>query len=71
MAVRLGPGNAFVYEPGVQLIVAREPQPRHEEAFTHEPDLVLVPRPSANRTQTSLRGLRKLDCGVQATGSTR
>src|SRR6185437_14223417 len=28
MAVRLGPGDAFVHEPGVQLVVALEPQPR-------------------------------------------
>ena len=41
MAVRLGPGDAFVHEPGVQLVVALEPQPRREEALTHEPDLVL------------------------------
>src|ERR1700679_1805756 len=41
MAVRLGPGDAFVHEPGVQLVVALEPQPRREEALTHEPDRVL------------------------------
>jgi hypothetical protein len=41
MAVRLGPGDAFVHEPGVQLVVTLEPQPRREEALTHEPDLVL------------------------------
>jgi hypothetical protein len=41
MAVRLGPGDAFVHEPGVQLVVALEPQPRREEALAHEPDLVL------------------------------
>src|ERR1700727_3181036 len=41
MAVRLGPGGAFVHEPSVQLVVALEPQPRREEALTHEPDLVL------------------------------
>jgi hypothetical protein len=41
MAVRLGPGDAFVHEPGVQLVVALEPQPRREEALTHESDLVL------------------------------
>src|SRR5271154_5492861 len=41
MAVRLGPGNAFVHEPGIQFVVRLEPQPRREEALTHEPDLVL------------------------------
>jgi hypothetical protein len=41
MAVRLGPGNAFVHEPGVQFVVRLEPQPRREEALAHEPDLVL------------------------------
>ena len=41
MGMRLGPGDAFVHEPGVQLVVALEPQPRREEAPTHEPDLVL------------------------------
>src|ERR1700735_5607360 len=41
MGMRLGPGDAFVHEPGVQLVVALEPQPRREEALTHEPDRVL------------------------------
>jgi hypothetical protein len=39
--VRLGPGDAFVHEPGVQLVIALEPQPRREEALAHEADLVL------------------------------
>ena len=39
--MRLGPGDAFVHQPGVQLVVALEPQPRREEALAHEPDLVL------------------------------
>ena len=33
--------RAFVEQPGVQLVVALEPQPRREEAFAHEADLVL------------------------------
>ena len=41
MGVRLGPDDAFVDEPGVQLVVALEPQPRREEALAHQPDLVL------------------------------
>src|SRR5215211_8713482 len=41
MAVRLGVGNALVGEPGVHLVVIFEPQPRREEAFTDQPDLVL------------------------------
>ena len=41
MAVRLGVGDALVEQPGVQLLVALEPQPRREEALAHQPDLVL------------------------------
>src|SRR5277367_6539804 len=41
MAVRLGPGDAFVHEPGIQFGVRLEPQPWREEALAHEPDLVL------------------------------
>ena len=39
--MRLGPGQAFVEQPGVQLVVALEPQPRREEALADEADLVL------------------------------
>ena len=41
MAMGLGVGDALIEQPGVQLIEALEPQPRREEAFTHQPDLVL------------------------------
>ena len=41
MGMRLGPGEAFVDEPGVQVVVALEPKPRREEALAHETDLVL------------------------------
>ena len=41
MLVRLGVGDAAVEQPGVQLLVARHPQPRREEALAHHPDLVL------------------------------
>ena len=41
VGVRLGPDDTFVDEPGVQLAVALEPQPRREEALAHEADLVL------------------------------
>ncbi len=41
MAVRLGVGNTLVEQPGVQLFVVLEPQPRREEALPDEPDLVL------------------------------
>ena len=41
MAMRLGVGDALVEQPGIQLVVALEPQPRREEALTHQPDLVL------------------------------
>ena len=51
--------NALVGEPGVHLVVVFEPQPRREEAFTDQPDLVLdLP-------------FSQPDAGVQATGSTR
>jgi hypothetical protein len=41
MGVRSGPGEAFVDEPSVQILVALEPKPRYEEARAHQPDLVL------------------------------
>src|SRR6266568_116585 len=41
MAMRLGVGDAFVEQPGVQLVKVLEPQPGREEALAHEPDLVL------------------------------
>jgi hypothetical protein len=36
-----GVGNAFVQQPGVQLIQGFEPQPWREESFANQPDLVL------------------------------
>ena len=41
VGVRFRPGQTFIEEPGVQLVIALEPQPRREEAFAHEADLVL------------------------------
>src|SRR5207253_10548646 len=41
MTMRLGVGDAFIGEPGVELFVVFEPQPRRKEAFPDEPDLVL------------------------------
>jgi hypothetical protein len=41
MAMRLGIGNALVEQPGVQFVVALDPQARGEEALAHQPDLVL------------------------------
>ena len=41
MAMRLGVGDAFVEQPGVQLVEGFEPQPRREEALADKPDLVL------------------------------
>src|SRR6202047_4354663 len=41
MAMRLGVGNAFIEQPGVQFVKVLEPQPRREEALADEPDLVL------------------------------
>jgi len=37
----LGVGDAFVGEPGVELVIVFEPQPRREEPLADEPDLVL------------------------------
>src|ERR1700740_3558015 len=41
MLVRLGVSDAAVEQPGVQLLIARHPQPWREEALAHDPDLVL------------------------------
>ena len=41
MAVHLGVGDALIEQPGVQLVVGLEPQPRREEALADQPDLVL------------------------------
>jgi hypothetical protein len=40
MRMRLGVSNAFVDEPGVQLTIGFEPQPRREEALADKPNLV-------------------------------
>jgi hypothetical protein len=54
----LGVGDAFVQQPGVQLVEDFEPQPRREEALPEQPDLV------------STWPFSQPDAGVQATGST-
>src|ERR1700677_1538040 len=41
MGMYLGVGNAFIEQPGVQLVKILEPQTRREEPLTDEPDLVL------------------------------
>src|SRR5208283_5491941 len=41
MGVSLGPDDTFVDEPGVQLPVALDLEPRREEALANEADLVL------------------------------
>jgi hypothetical protein len=41
MAMHLGVGDAFIEQPGIQLVKILEPQPRREEALADEPDLVL------------------------------
>jgi hypothetical protein len=59
MAMCLGVGDALVEQPGVQLLVGLDPDARREEAFPHQPNLVLdLP-------------LSHPDAGVHATGSTR
>ena len=40
-AMRLRPGQTFIEEPGVQLVIALEPQARREETLADEADLVL------------------------------
>ncbi len=39
--MHLGVGDAFIEQPGIQLVKILEPQPRREEALADEPDLVL------------------------------
>jgi hypothetical protein len=34
MAMRLGVGDTFIKQPGVQLVQVFEPQPRREEALS-------------------------------------
>jgi hypothetical protein len=41
MVMCLGVGDPFVGEPGVELVIVFEPQPRREEPLADEPDLVL------------------------------
>jgi hypothetical protein len=41
MGMRLGVFDAFVDEPGVQLVVGLDPQPRRKKALADEADLIL------------------------------
>jgi len=41
MPMRLGVGNTFIEQPAVQLVERLEAQPRGEEPFADQPDLVL------------------------------
>ena len=41
MGMRLGPGDAFVHQPSVQLVIALDWQARREEALGHQADLFL------------------------------
>ena len=41
VAVGLGIGDRLVEQPGVELVVALEPEPRREEPLADQPDLVL------------------------------
>jgi hypothetical protein len=41
MRMRLGSGQTFIEERGVQLVIALDAQARREEALAHEADLVL------------------------------
>ena len=59
MGMRLGVGDAFVDQPGVQFVVALDPQARREGALRTRP------------TWFSTWPFFQPDAGVQATGSTR
>jgi hypothetical protein len=48
MGMGLGVGDAPVHEPGIEIIVGLEPQPRREEALADEADLVDLFRLSAS-----------------------
>jgi hypothetical protein len=61
--MRLGPSDAFVHEPVVQLVIALDAQARREEALAHEADLVLDlallparPRRAGDRLDEVVRG---------------
>ena len=41
MGMRLRVGDAFIQQPGVQLVERLEPQARREEALAHETNLIL------------------------------
>src|SRR5690606_33999311 len=41
VTVRLGVGDTFVEQPGVEFLIRAEPQPRCEETLAHQPDLAL------------------------------
>jgi hypothetical protein len=41
MAMRLGVGDAFIEQPGIQFLQASASQARREEALAHQADLVL------------------------------
>jgi hypothetical protein len=59
MGMYLGVSDAFVGQPGVQLVVGFDPQARREETFADETDLVFD------------LALLQPEAGVQATGSTK
>ena len=60
MGMRFRPGKALVEEPGVQFVVAPEPQPRREEAFADEADLVLDLALLPTRRRSAGDGLDKM-----------
>src|ERR1700736_6068332 len=41
VAMGFGVGDAFVQQPGIQLVQGFEPQPWREESFAYQPDLIL------------------------------
>ncbi len=71
MGIGFCPGQRPVEQPGVEFVATSEPHTGREEPLPNQPDLALDLPLLESPTQTSLRSLRKLDCGVQATGSTR
>jgi hypothetical protein len=67
MGMLLGVRDAFVGQPGVQLIIGFDPQARGEKTLPDETDLVLDRRLRRGRFWP----FSHPDAGVQATGSTR
>jgi hypothetical protein len=66
MAMRLGVGDGLIHQPGIQLVIALHSEPRREEAFAHQPNLILdLPLLPARRRGAGDR----IDCEIVETGN--